>query len=81
MGSLLRQKRLGIQNLRAWKKSGSKAAALQKDAGLKEQLYKNPGDVESPLRAAAEEGGADADFGGAFFDGNFEVVRHPHGQN
>src|ERR1700722_3466418 len=31
--------------------------------------------------AGAEQGGAGANFGGAFFDGDFEVVAHAHGQN
>src|SRR3954468_16441078 len=31
-------------------------------------------------RALAEEGGADAHAGGAFFDSDFKVMRHPHGQ-
>src|SRR5438093_1445657 len=42
---------------------------------------KKDGEVNSPLHAASEEGGADADFGGALFDGHFEVVGHAHGQN
>jgi hypothetical protein len=33
------------------------------------------------VRASAEDGGADADFGGAFLDGDFEVVGHAHGED
>ena len=29
----------------------------------------------------AEDGGADADFCGAFLDGDFEVVGHAHGED
>jgi len=31
--------------------------------------------------AGAEDGGADADFGGAFLDGDFEIVGHAHGED
>src|SRR3984957_4403608 len=31
--------------------------------------------------AGAEQGGAGANFGGAFFDGDLEIVAHAHGQN
>lgn len=40
---------------------------------------KKDGEVNSPLHAASEEGGAHADFGRTFFDGDFEVVGHAHG--
>ena len=33
------------------------------------------------LWPGAEDGGADADFCGAFLDGDFEVVGHAHGEN
>lgn len=32
-------------------------------------------------RRGAEKDGAEADFGGAFFDADFEVVGHAHRQN
>ena len=31
--------------------------------------------------ASAEDGGADADFCGAFLDGDFEIVGHAHGED
>jgi len=39
--------------------------------------------IVSRLRswAGAKDGGADADLGGALFDGDFEIVRHSHRQN
>ena len=37
--------------------------------------------VTALLGAGAEDGGADADFCGAFLDGDFEVVGHAHGED
>jgi hypothetical protein len=40
-------------------------------------------DYVTPLwpLAGAEDGGADADFCGAFLDGDFEIVGHAHGED
>ena len=34
----------------------------------------------SDFGSGTEEGGADADVGGTFFDGDFEVAGHAHGE-
>src|SRR5690606_10822066 len=54
------------------------AAGLDYSFGVMEMFIAY---LSSRIMAGAKNRAADADFGGAFFDGDFEIAAHSHGQS